>query len=101
MKVRETSLALRDLAGILDALYQRSPQGAASVVRAYERARDQLSRLPFSGRELDEFDAWRLPLVTYPYTIFYRVRDDVGEVQILRVVHSARVRDLGRVPEDE
>ena len=101
MKVRETTLALRDLAGILDGLHQRSQQGAASVARAYDHARDQLSRMPYCGRKLDEFGAWRLPLVTYPYTIFYRVRADVGELQILRIVHSARVKDLGRVPEDE
>ena len=101
MKVRETTPALRDLAGILDGLHQRGRLGAASVARAYDHARDQLSRMPYSGRKLDEFDAWRLPLVTYPYTIFYRVRGDQGEVQILRIVHSARVKDLGRVPEDE
>lgn len=101
MKVRETTPALRDLAGILDGIHQRSPQGAASVARAYDHARDQLSRIPHSGRKLDEFDAWRLPLVTYPYTIFYRVRFDQGELQILRIVHSARVKDLGRVPDDE
>ena len=101
MKVRETTPALRDLAGILDGLHERSPQGAASVARAYDRARDQLSRLPYSGRKIDDFEAWRLALVTYPYTIFYRVRADQGELQILRIVHSARVRDLGRVPEDD
>ena len=100
MKVRETTPALRDLAGILDSLHRRSQQGAASVARAYDHARDQLSRMPYSGRKLDEFEAWRLPLVTYPYTIFYRVLDQ-GELQILRIVHSARVKDLGRVPDDE
>ncbi len=76
-------------------------QGAASVARAYDRARDQLVRMPYSGRKLDGFEAWRLPLVSYPYTIFYRVRADVGELQILRIVHIARAKDLGRVPEDD
>ncbi len=100
MKVRETTPALRDLAGILEHLHQKSPQGAASVARAYDKARDQLSRMPYCGSKLDEFETWRLPLVKYPYTIFYRVRADIGELQVLRIVHGARVKDLGRVPED-
>ena len=57
MKVRETTPALRDLAGILDGLHKRSPQGAANVVRAYDSACSQLSRLPYCGRKLDEFEA--------------------------------------------
>jgi len=57
MKVRETTPALRDLAGILDGLHKRSPQGAANVVQAYDSARSQLSRLPYCGRKLDEFEA--------------------------------------------
>ena len=101
MKVRETTPALRDLAGILDGLHKRSRQGAASVARSYDHARYQLSRMPYSGRKLDAFEAWRLPLVTYPYTIFYRLRADLDELHILRIVHSARVQDLGRVPEEE
>jgi len=101
MKVRETTPALRDLADILDRLHQKSPQGAASVARAYDKARDQLSRMPYCGSKLDELETWRLPLVRYPYTIFYRTRADAGELQILRIVHSARVKDLGRVPEEE
>jgi plasmid stabilization system protein ParE len=101
MKVRETTPAPRDPAGILDGLHQHSREGAASVARAHGHARDQLSRMPYCGRKLDEFEAWRLPLVTHPYMIFYRVRADVGELQILRIVHSARVKNLGRVREDE
>ena len=41
----------------------------------------------------------RLPLLRYPYTIFYRVDPDRNIVEIARVVHGARIRDLGSMPE--
>lgn len=41
------------------------------------------------------------PLFRYPYTIFYRIDATVGQVEIVRVVHGARVRNLGRLPNDE
>ena len=101
MKVRETSLAVHDLAGILDRVNKRSKQGAGYVAAAYDAARDHIGRLPYAAARIRERDLWRLPLVKYPYTIFYRVLPDRDEVQILRVVHSARVKNLRKLPKGE
>ncbi len=42
-----------------------------------------------------------MPLVRYPYTVFYRVDAGRDVVEVARVIHAARVRDLGRMPEEE
>ena len=43
----------------------------------------------------------RLPLGRYRYTIFCRIDAQRGIVEIVRVIHGARVKDLGRLPEDD
>lgn len=47
----------------------------------------------------DEPSIRRLPLVRYPYTVYYRVVAALERVEIARVIHAARIRDLGRIPE--
>ena len=44
-------------------------------------------------------DVRRLPIKRYPFTIFYRIILDDDRIDILRVIHSAAVRDLGKVPD--
>jgi plasmid stabilization system protein ParE len=43
----------------------------------------------------------RLPLVRHPYTIYYRVDAERGLIEIARVVHAARIKNLRRLPSDE
>jgi plasmid stabilization system protein ParE len=38
--------------------------------------------------------------VRYPYTIFYRIDAERGLVEIARVIHGGRVKDLRQMPED-
>lgn len=68
------------------------------MAAAYDAARAHIGHLPYAAMKIADRDIWRLPLVRYPYTIFYRIVADQDEVQILRVVHSARVKDLKRMP---
>lgn len=99
MIIIETESAFRDVAGILDYLLKKSPKGAANVALAYREAKERLTSLPYASLELDEQKIRRIPLAKYPYTIFLIVDADLEEVQILRVVHSARVKDLGSLPD--
>lgn len=101
MRVRETGPALRDLAEILNHLSERSRQGARNLVAAYEAARVQIAHMPYATVKIENLDVWRLPLVRFRYTIFYRIVPADDEVQILRIVHSARVKKLDVLPDDE
>lgn len=60
---------------------------------------ERLADFPFVAAETDEPGVRRLPLVRYPYAIFYRVIPVLDRVEIARIIHSARISDLGRVPD--
>jgi plasmid stabilization system protein ParE len=42
----------------------------------------------------------RRPLGRYGYTIFYRALAGGEEIEVARVVHGARVRNLRQMPDD-
>jgi hypothetical protein len=42
---------------------------------------------------------YRRPLGKYRYTIFYRALAGDGGIEVVRVVHGARVKNLGKVPD--
>lgn len=59
-----------------------------------------LSDFPYAPAVTDESDVRRVPLVRFLYTIFYRIDTAHHIVEIARVLHGARVRDLGKIPDD-
>lgn len=93
--------ALRDVDEILAYIQVRSPQGAGNVSRAIEHAIVLAARNPYAGVSTDELNLFRNPLGSYRYTIFYRVDAARVVVEIARVIHGARVRDLGSLPEED
>lgn len=93
--------ALRDIDEILAYIQARSPQGAGNVSRAIERAIDLTARNPYAGSSTDEPNLFRYPLGRYRYAVFYRVDAVRNVVEIVRVIHGARLRDLGRLPEED
>lgn len=93
--------ALRDIDEILAYIQSRSPQGADRVSRAIERAIELAARNPYAGTSTDEPGLFRYPLGRYRYTVFYRVDAVRDVVEIVRVVHGARVRDLGSLPDED
>jgi plasmid stabilization system protein ParE len=56
-----------------------------------------LADLPYAAVATDEPNLCRLPLVRYPCTIFYRIDAARDLVEIARVVHGARVKNLRRL----
>jgi toxin ParE1/3/4 len=80
--------ALSDLSEIRDFLLPISPPGAENVRRAIAAAVDLLGEYPNVGRTTDIAGVRVLPVVRYPYLIYYAVRD--GEVIILHIRHGAR-----------
>ena len=89
MKVVYTDEALHDLDDILKYIAANFPaayQGFASRLQAVER---RIGQLPQSARPVTGRPGVRVvPLLRYPYKVFYRVTSDA--VEILHVHHSAR-----------
>lgn len=100
MKVRFTRRALRDMAEIHDWIALRNPAAAARVEKFIREVSENLSDFPMIGSLTDLARVRRLPLVRFPYTMYYRVNQSSETVEILRVVHSARVRGIGKLPND-
>lgn len=100
MKVVYAPRALRDIDEILTYIHNRSPRGAMNVSLAIEYTIHMCALNPRAGAMTDEPDVFRRPLGKYRYTIFYRLRSDNDGIAIVRVIHGARVKDLGQTPEE-
>ena len=89
MKVRYSPRATADIIAIADYLTERNSAAAGAVEGAIRRAIDLLSEFPGSGRMLTQRSNVRvMPVVRYPFLIFYRTTSN--EVHILHVRHRAR-----------
>lgn len=97
MKVVYAPRALRDIGEILEYVHTRSPSGARNVSLAIEYSIHACALTPRAGGRTDEPNVYRRPLGKYRYTIFYRTR--TNGIEVIRVVHSARVRQLSNVPD--
>jgi addiction module RelE/StbE family toxin len=88
MNVVYAPRALRDLESIAAYLLERNPAGAINVLGAIKSSIDTLSFFPQIGRLLDNAGHRRVPILRYPYLIFYRVAGD--ELLILHIRHTSR-----------
>jgi plasmid stabilization system protein ParE len=92
MKVLYSETALVELEQILLYIRDRNPSAAAAVAACIERLISLIGELPFIGRVTDETGVRMVPVVRYPFLIFYTVNENAGEIVILHVRHAARVR---------
>jgi toxin ParE1/3/4 len=88
MNVIYAPRALRDLEGIAAYLTERSPAGATNVLAAIKSSIDTLSFFPLIGRLVDDAGHRRVPVLRYPYVIFYRAGDN--GLLILHIRHTSR-----------
>ena len=98
LKLIYTERARRDIAEIFDYIAQRNPTAAQHVEDEIRSTCAGLGFFPFASAETDEPRIRRIPVVRYPYTIFFRVVESGGIVEIARVVHAKRVRSLRAMP---
>jgi toxin ParE1/3/4 len=89
VKVRYRPNALAQLDNIFA---YRSPQPAFGAPRdrthqAFDRP---ARRFPYSGRPSEIADIRELPIVRYPYIVFYTVDAPADEVLVLRVRHASQ-----------
>jgi plasmid stabilization system protein ParE len=92
MKVVFTSAALADLDDILFYTSQNYPSVVAPLELRIRAVIERIERWPQSAREVEQRPGTRVvPLIRYPYKIFYRVAGD--RIEILHIHHTAR-RDI-------
>jgi toxin ParE1/3/4 len=101
MRVVFAERARRDIGDIYDDIVQHNPEAAQRVEDAIRARCERLADFPFAAVATDEPNVRRLPLVRYPYTIYYRIDAMRGLVEIARVVHAARIRNLDTPPRDD
>jgi plasmid stabilization system protein ParE len=101
MKIVYAPRALRDIDDILAHILKLSPRGAHNVSLAIEHTIRLCALSPRAIGKTDEPNVYRRPLGKYRYTIFYRVLPHDEGIEVARVVHGARVKNLRKVPEDE
>ncbi|HEX3440273.1 MAG TPA: type II toxin-antitoxin system RelE/ParE family toxin [Pseudolabrys sp.] len=89
MNVRFSRLALAELEDILSDLAQKDIGAAERFHARIQQITERLGQFPNSFQEVAERPGIRrVPLLRYPYLVFYRIFDE--EVIVLRVVHGAR-----------
>ena len=92
--------ALRDIDERLAYIRSHSEPGARNVSIAIEHAIGLCAANPYIGAKTDEPDLLRYPLSRFRYTIFYRVIEGRDILEVVRVIHAARVQDPGKLPDD-
>jgi toxin ParE1/3/4 len=88
MNVSYAPRALRDLEDIAGYLTERSPPGALNVLTTIKSSIEALASFPEISPIVDKAGHRRLPVLRYPYVIFYRIADD--ELLILHIRHTSR-----------
>ena len=90
MKVRYSPRALAQLQQIHGYINQHNPQAARNVVERVEELCTMLGDFPGMGSQTDQEGVRMLPVVRYPYLIFYTIVATDGSVRILRIRHGRR-----------
>ncbi len=90
MIVRYTAEAYADLAAILAYLDGENPHAAITVLDRLDEVINRLAQFPKSGSVVDDASVRMVPLVRFPYLVFYRIEDNGSELSILSIRHAAR-----------
>ena len=101
MKVVFAERARQDISDIYDSIAVHSSSSAQRVEDAIRADCERLGEFPFTSLTTDVPNVRRLPLGRYRYTIFCRINEAHGVVEIARVIYSGRVKDLRRLPDDD
>jgi plasmid stabilization system protein ParE len=98
MKVVYGRRAQADIAAIFDHISRQDLKTALAVESEIRRACSGLGQFPYANVATDLAHVYRMPIPKFGFTVFYRVRAEKSLVEIVRVVRSSRVQNLGRVP---
>jgi plasmid stabilization system protein ParE len=98
MRVVYGRRAQTDIGAIFDYIAQQDLITALAVETDIRKACDGLGQFPYANVATDLARVYRMPLPKRGFTVFYRVQARQSLVEIVRVVRSSRVKNLGRVP---
>ena len=88
--------ALRDLLEIVRYIKVDSPSAARKVRDEIKSKVSRLEAFPRSGRLVPELSgSGYREVIVRNYRVIYRVKQDVGEIEILAIHHGAKPLDLG------
>ncbi|MBK5958645.1 hypothetical protein CCR97_10545 [Rhodoplanes elegans] len=89
MKLALSRAAAAELDELLGYVGERNPSAAAHVEASLRQTFDRICRYPEAAERVEQRPAVRrVPLVRYPYVIYYELSPDT--VTILRILHGAR-----------
>jgi toxin ParE1/3/4 len=93
VKIRYRPTALAQLDAIFEYITARNPSAARRVMVRIKRSIDLLADFPRSSKESEIRGIHEMPIVRYPYVVFYTIDDATQEVVILRVRHTSQDPD--------
>ena len=88
--IRYLPTAVRQLDEILAYIDARNGPAARRVAAAIRRSIERLGDFPYSSRPSEVPGVRELPIVRFPYIVFYAVDEEAGEVHVLRVRHTSQ-----------
>ena len=88
MRIRYTRRAARNLDQISAYISQENPSAAARVIARIEQVIAHLVYSPGAGSPTTRTGIRRVPVVTYPYLVFYEIRGEYIVIHHIR--HGAR-----------
>jgi plasmid stabilization system protein ParE len=98
MKVAYTRRAQSDLGEIHAHVTAQDPAMAKAMVADIATHCAALAHNPRLNPTTDVPNVRRMPLASYPFTVYYRIDSRQECVFIARIVRSNRVRNLRKVP---
>jgi addiction module RelE/StbE family toxin len=88
MRVHWTDTAEGHLDAIYDYIAQDSPEYAMRMIDRLTRRSQQISKFPFSGRRVPEYDIDQIrEVIEGPYRIIYHIKPD--QIDVLAVIHGS------------
>lgn len=98
MKVVYARRVQTDIGEIFDYISSQDVAVALAIEAEIRAACDGVGLFPYANSPTDIAHVYRMPLPQRGFTIFNRVKRQQSSVEIARVVRSARVRNLRRMP---
>lgn len=90
MRIRYRPTALAQIDAIFAYIREHNPAAGDRVIRTIKQSIDRLAEFPRSGRPSEISGIRELPIVRYPFIVFYTIDDAALEIHVLRVRHTSR-----------